>query len=485
MKWEITDPGLLRECAFVDGIWVSRDAASSYAVRNPATGEQLALVPDLGEAEAVEAIEAAHRAFPAWRALAAGVRAALLRKWFDLMIAHQEDLARILTAEQGKPLAEARGEIRYGASFIEWFGEEARRVYGDIVPGHEADKRILVMKQPVGVAGIITPWNFPNAMIARKVGPALAAGCTVVIKPAESTPLSALAMAVLAERAGFPPGVINVLTGQHPAAIGSVLTSHPLVRKISFTGSTRVGKMLMAQSAGTMKRLSLELGGNAPFIVFEDADLDAAVAGAIASKYRNAGQTCVCANRIFVQEGIASQFTEKLAAATARLVVGDGMDEQTSIGPLINQPALQKVERLIADAVDQGATLVCGGARHALGGTFYQPTILTGIHSGMALAKEEIFGPVAPIFVFKTEEEAISMANHTEYGLAAYFYGNDIRRIFRVAEALEYGMVGVNTGMVSTAVAPFGGIKESGFGREGGSYGIDEYLDVKYVCLGI
>ncbi|MFM8450003.1 MAG: NAD-dependent succinate-semialdehyde dehydrogenase [Haliscomenobacter sp.] len=485
MKWEITDPGLLRECAFVDGIWVSRDAASSYAVRNPATGEQLALVPDLGEAEAVEAIEAAHRAFPAWRALAAGVRAALLRKWFDLMIAHQEDLARILTAEQGKPLAEARGEIRYGASFIEWFGEEARRVYGDIVPGHEADKRILVMKQPVGVAGIITPWNFPNAMIARKVGPALAAGCTVVIKPAESTPLSALAMAVLAERAGFPPGVINVLTGQHPAAIGSVLTSHPLVRKISFTGSTRVGKMLMAQSAGTMKRLSLELGGNAPFIVFEDADLDAAVAGAIASKYRNAGQTCVCANRIFVQEGIASQFTEKLAAATARLVVGDGMDEQTSIGPLINQPALQKVERLIADAVDKGATLVCGGARHALGGTFYQPTILTGIHSGMALAKEEIFGPVAPIFVFKTEEEAISMANHTEYGLAAYFYGNDIRRIFRVAEALEYGMVGVNTGMVSTAVAPFGGIKESGFGREGGSYGIDEYLDVKYVCLGI
>lgn len=485
MKWEITDPGLLRECAFVDGIWVSRDAASSYAVRNPATGEQLALVPDLGEAEAVEAIEAAHRAFPAWRALAAGVRAALLRKWFDLMMAHQEDLARILTAEQGKPLAEARGEIRYGASFIEWFGEEARRVYGDIVPGHEADKRILVMKQPVGVAGIITPWNFPNAMIARKVGPALAAGCTVVIKPAESTPLSALAMAVLAERAGFPPGVINVLTGQHPAAIGSVLTSHPLVRKISFTGSTRVGKMLMAQSAGTMKRLSLELGGNAPFIVFEDADLDAAVAGAIASKYRNAGQTCVCANRIFVQEGIAGQFTEKLAAATARLVVGDGMDEQTSIGPLINQPALQKVERLIADAVDKGATLVCGGARHALGGTFYQPTILTGIHSGMALAKEEIFGPVAPIFVFKTEEEAISMANHTEYGLAAYFYGNDIRRIFRVAEALEYGMVGVNTGMVSTAVAPFGGIKESGFGREGGSYGIDEYLDVKYVCLGI
>lgn len=485
MKWEITDPGLLRECAFVDGIWVSRDAASSYAVRNPATGEQLALVPDLGEAEAVEAIEAAHRAFPAWRALAAGVRAALLRKWFDLMMAHQEDLARILTAEQGKPLAEARGEIRYGASFIEWFGEEARRVYGDIVPGHEADKRILVMKQPVGVAGIITPWNFPNAMIARKVGPALAAGCTVVIKPAESTPLSALAMAVLAERAGFPPGVINVLTGQQPAAIGSVLTSHPLVRKISFTGSTRVGKMLMAQSAGTMKRLSLELGGNAPFIVFEDADLDAAVAGAIASKYRNAGQTCVCANRIFVQEGIAGQFTEKLAAATARLVVGDGMDEQTSIGPLINQPALQKVERLIADAVDKGATLVCGGARHALGGTFYQPTILTGIHSGMALAKEEIFGPVAPIFVFKTEEEAISMANHTEYGLAAYFYGNDIRRIFRVAEALEYGMVGVNTGMVSTAVAPFGGIKESGFGREGGSYGIDEYLDVKYVCLGI
>lgn len=481
----LKDTSLLRESTWIDGVWLTRNRESCYAVRNPASGEVLAWVPDLGEQETIQAIEAAHRAFPAWRALSAGARAGLLRKWYELMIEHQEDLARILTAEQGKPIAEARGEIRYGASFIEWFAEEARRVYGDIIPGHEADKRILVFKQPVGVAGIITPWNFPNAMITRKVGPALAAGCTVVIKPAESTPLSALAMAVLAERAGIPAGVINVVTGQNPEIIGSVLTRHPLVRKLSFTGSTRVGKLLMEQSAATMKRLSLELGGNAPFIVFDDADFNAAVAGAIASKYRNGGQTCVCANRFYVHESLKHLFIVKLAAATYHLVVGNGMDEATNVGPIINESAVEKIERLVADAVDKGANLVYGGKRHALGGTFYQPTVLTNLTPDMALAKEEIFGPVAPVFTFKTEEEVIALANNTEYGLAAYFYGKDVQRIFRVAEALEYGMIGVNTGMVSTAVAPFGGIKESGFGREGGKYGMDEYLDIKYVCLGM
>jgi succinate-semialdehyde dehydrogenase/glutarate-semialdehyde dehydrogenase len=485
MKNRLNDPTLFTDCAWIGGEWIAPERGAAYPVHNPATGETLAYVPDMGASAARKAIEAAHRAFPAWRSLSAGARAGLLRRWSDLMLQHQEDLGKILTAEQGKPLAEAQGEIRYGASFIEWFGEEARRVYGDIIPGHEADKRILVMKQALGVAGIITPWNFPNAMIARKVGPALAAGCTVVIKPAEATPLSALAMSVLAERAGIPPGVINVVTGQNPAPIGEELCTHPLVRKISFTGSTRVGKLLMAQCAGTMKRLSLELGGNAPFIVFDDADLDAAVAGAIASKYRNAGQTCVCANRLFVQESVADAFSQKLAEAVARLRVGDGMEEGVSIGPLINEAALIKVERIVADAVAKGARAISGGKRHDLGGTFYEPTILLGAQPGMDLAREEIFGPVAPIFTFRTEKEAIQMANDTEYGLAAYFYGRDVSRVFRVSEALEYGIIGVNTGLISTAVAPFGGVKESGIGREGGKYGIEEYLDTKYVCIGV
>lgn len=485
MKNRLNDSALFTDCARIGGEWVAPERGASYAVRNPATGEILAYVPDMGASATRKAIEAAHRAFPAWRSLAAGARAVLLRRWADLMLQHQEDLGRILTAEQGKPFAEAQGEIRYGASFVEWFGEEARRVYGDIIPGHEADKRILVMKQALGVAGIITPWNFPNAMIARKVGPALAAGCTVVIKPAEATPLSALAMAVLAERAGIPPGVINVVTGQDPAPIGEELCTHPSVRKISFTGSTRVGKLLMAQCAGTMKRLSLELGGNAPFIVFDDADLDAAVAGAIASKYRNAGQTCVCANRLFVQESVAEAFSQKLAEAVSQLQVGDGMEPGVSVGPLINEAALAKVERIVADAVAKGARVIRGGKRHVLGGTFYEPTILLNAQPGMDLAREEIFGPVAPVFTFRSEEEAIRLANDTEYGLAAYFYGRDVSRIFRVSEALEYGIVGVNTGLISTAVAPFGGVKESGVGREGGKYGIEEYLDIKYVCIGV
>lgn len=485
MQSLLNDPTLFSNQALIGGHWINPERGHTYPVKNPVNGEIIAYVPDLGAAATNEAVEVAHHAFQAWRSTSAGYRANLLRKWFDLLLENQEDLARILTVEQGKPLAESRGEIRYGASFIEWFSEEARRVYGDIIPGHEADKRILVLKQPVGVAGIITPWNFPNAMIARKVAPALAAGCTVVIKPAEATPLSAIAMALLAERAGFPPGVINVVTGSNPVPIGEALTTHPLVRKISFTGSTRVGKLLMAQCAGTMKRLSLELGGNAPFIVFDDADIDAAVEGAIASKYRNAGQTCVCANRFLVQHTIADTFAKKLAEATTRLRVGDGMQEGITIGPLINKQALEKVERLVSDAVDKGATLICGGRQPEQGGTFYEPTVMIGANSSMALAKEEIFGPIAPIFPFETEAEAIELANNTEYGLAAYFYGKDICRVFRVAEALEYGMVGVNTGMISNAVAPFGGVKESGFGREGGKYGIEEYLDIKYVCMSI
>ena len=479
----LRDPALLRDKAYINGGWADAATGATFPIVNPATGETLARVPDMGAAETRLAIEAAHRAFPAWQARSASERAGLLRRWYELMVANQEDLGRILTAEQGKPLPEAQGEIRYGASFVEWFAEEARRVYGDIIPGHEANKRILVLRQPVGVCGIITPWNFPNAMIARKVAPALAAGCTVVIKPAEATPLSALAMAELAERAGFPPGVINVVTAAQPAAVGETLTSSPLVRKISFTGSTRVGKLLMAQCASTVKRLSLELGGNAPFIVFDDADLDAAVAGAIASKYRNAGQTCVCANRLYVQEGVAAAFAEKLSAAVQRLPVGNGFDPGVLIGPLINQAALDKVERLMGDAVNKGARVITGGQRHPLGGTFYEPTVLLGASSNMALAHEEIFGPVAPIFTFSTEAEAIRLANDTEYGLAAYFYGRDVNRVFRVAEALEYGIIGVNTGLISTAVAPFGGVKESGFGREGSKYGMEEFLEMKYVCV--
>lgn len=485
MPLAIKEKSLLQQQAWIGGVWTPCDTGNTYTVMNPATGEEIARVPDMGASETARAIGAAHAAFPAWRAKTAGERAALLRRWFELLRAHEEDLALLLTAEQGKPLAEAKGEIRYGASFIEWFAEEARRVYGDIIPGHEADKRILVLRQPVGVAGIITPWNFPNAMIARKVAPALAAGCTVVIKPAEATPLSALAMGVLAEQAGFPPGVINIVTTQHPAPVGEELTSNPLVRKISFTGSTRVGKMLMAQCADTVKRISLELGGNAPFIVFEDADLDSAVQGAIVSKYRNAGQTCVCANRLYVHESIAREFSARLAEATKKLKVGDGMQTGVSIGPLINYAALEKVERLLDDALAQGAELVTGGRRHALGGTFFEPTVLLGARPTMALAREEIFGPVAPVFTFSGEAEAIALANNTQYGLAAYFYGRDVSRIFRVAEALEYGIVGVNTGLISTAVAPFGGMKESGFGREGSKYGMEEFLEMKYLCIGI
>ncbi|MEY4135072.1 MAG: NAD-dependent succinate-semialdehyde dehydrogenase [Saprospiraceae bacterium] len=480
---DLKAPGLWKTRAYIGGEWLSARNGAVFPVTNPATGAVLAEVPDLGVLETQEAISAAHRAFPEWRSKTAGARAVLLRGWFERMIAHQEDLGRILTAEQGKPLAEAIGEIRYGASFVEWFAEEARRSYGDIIPGHEADKRIMVLRQPVGVAGIITPWNFPNAMIARKVAPALAAGCTVVVKPAEATPLSALAMAALAEEAGIPAGVLNIVTASNPTVVGGTLTESPLVRKLSFTGSTRVGKMLMAQCAGTLKRLSLELGGNAPFIVFEDADLDAAVEGAIASKYRNAGQTCVCANRFFVHEKIADTFALRLAAAAKGLNVGDGSAPGTHIGPLINPAARDKVERLLADAEAKGARILCGGKRHALGGTFFEPTVLLGARMDMALAKEEIFGPVAPIFTFSDDEAVVRMANDTEYGLAAYFYSNDVGRIFRVAEAMEYGIIGINTGLVSTAVAPFGGMKASGFGREGSKYGMDEFLEKKYLCL--
>jgi succinate-semialdehyde dehydrogenase/glutarate-semialdehyde dehydrogenase len=480
---DLKAPYLWKEHAFIGGRWCAARNGAVFPVTNPATGEILARVPDLGAAETLDAINAAHSAFPAWKSKTAGERAALLRQWFGLMIAHQEDLGRILTAEQGKPLAEAIGEIRYGASFIEWFAEEARRSYGDIIPGHEADKRIMVLRQPVGVVGIITPWNFPNAMIARKVAPALAAGCTVVIKPAEATPLSALAMAVLAEQAGIPAGVLNIVTAADPALVGGALTESPLVRKISFTGSTRVGKILMAQSAGTLKRLSLELGGNAPFIVFEDADLDAAVEGAIASKYRNAGQTCVCANRFFVHEKVAHAFAHQLAAAARALNVGEGNTPGIHIGPLINTAARDKVERLLSDAVAKGAQTLCGGKRHPLGGTFFEPTVLLGANMEMALAREEIFGPVAPIFTFTSDEAVVQMANDTEYGLAAYFYSNDVGRIFRVAEAMEYGIIGINTGLISTVVAPFGGMKASGFGREGSKYGMDEFLEKKYLCL--
>lgn len=483
MRDILREPKLFSTKAFIDGQWCTSLNGKTFPITNPATGAILGDVPDMGLSEIRLAIAAAHHAFPEWKSRSAGDRAILLRRWYDLLLAHQEDLGRILTAEQGKPLQEAIGEIRYGASFLEWFAEEAKRVYGDTIPGHEADKRILVLRQPIGVAGIITPWNFPNAMIARKVAPALAAGCTVVVKPAEATPFSALAMAVLAQEAGIPPGVLNIVTASDPAPIGEVLTTSPLVRKISFTGSTRVGKILMAQCAGTVKRLSLELGGNAPFIVFEDADIEAAVQGAIASKYRNAGQTCVCANRFLVQEKIAAEFAQKLTEATLALKVGEGNAPEANIGPLINAAALEKVQRLLNDAVAKGAQIRCGGKPHPLGGTFFEPTVVLNAKSNMALAQEEIFGPIAPIFTFSSENEAIQMANDTPYGLAAYFYTQDISRAFRVAEGLEYGIVGLNTGLVSTAVAPFGGMKESGFGREGSRFGMDEFLEKKYLCL--
>ncbi len=474
---------LLRQRCYVRGAWIDASDGRTITVRNPASGAVIGTVPRMGMEGARAAIQAAQDALPAWRARTAKERAVILRRWFDLMMANQEDLATLMTAEQGKPMTESRGEIAYSASFIEWFSEEAKRVYGDTIPGHQADKRILVLKEPIGVVAAITPWNFPSAMITRKAGPALAAGCTVVLKPASATPFSALALAELGERAGLPPGVFNVVTGDS-AAIGQELTTNPIVRKVTFTGSTAVGKQLMAQCAGTVKKVSLELGGNAPFIVFDDADLDAAVQGVIASKYRNSGQTCVCTNRILVQAGVHDAFARKLGDAVAQLKVGDGLRAETQQGPLIDEGAVKKVEEHIADALSRGARLVTGGARHALGGTFFQPTVLTGATREMLVSREETFGPLAPLYRFETEAEAIELANDTEFGLASYFYTRDLARAWRVSERLEYGMVGLNTGLISTEVAPFGGVKESGVGREGSKYGIEDYLVVKYVCIG-
>jgi succinate-semialdehyde dehydrogenase/glutarate-semialdehyde dehydrogenase len=480
----LQDPRLFRQACFVDGAWLESGARGSIAVDNPATGETIGTVPRMGREDARRAIDAASRAFPGWRSKTAKERAAVLRRWFDLMLANQDDLARLMTIEQGKPLTESRGEVAYAAAFLEWFGEEAKRVYGDTIPGHQPDKRIIVTKEPIGVVACITPWNFPLAMITRKAGPAIAAGCTVVLKPASQTPFSALALAELASRAGVPPGVFNVVTG--PAAeIGGELTSNPIVRKLSFTGSTETGKLLMAQCAATVKKVSLELGGNAPFIVFDDADLDAAVEGAIQSKYRNTGQTCVCANRLLVQDSVYDAFAARLADAVAKLRPAPGLEAGATQGPLIDDKAVEKVESHIADAMAKGATVLAGGRRHALGGRFFEPTILTHVTPDMAIAREETFGPVAPLFAFHTEAEAIRLANDTEFGLAAYFYGRDVGRIWRVAEALEYGIVGINTGLISTEVAPFGGMKESGIGREGAKYGIDEYVEIKYMCLAV
>ncbi|HSJ48782.1 MAG TPA: NAD-dependent succinate-semialdehyde dehydrogenase [Gammaproteobacteria bacterium] len=481
---ELQDRDLLRQQAYINGGWVDADSGARHPVHNPANGERIAHVPDCGAAETARAIEAAHAALPAWRALTAKERARLLRRWYDLIMEHQEDLAHILTLEMGKPLTEARGEIAYGAAYIDWFAEEGKRVYGEIIPEPVAGRRILATREPVGVAATITPWNFPNAMITRKVGPALAAGCTVVSKPAEASPLSALALAELADRAGIPGGVFNVVTTAQAATVGDELCASPLVRKLSFTGSTKVGKLLMKQCAATLKRLSLELGGNAPFIVFDDADLDAAVQGAMASKYRNAGQTCVCANRLLVQDGIYDAFVERLGRAVAELQVGSGLDEGVQQGPLINDAAVEKVEHHIQDALDKGARLVTGGKRHEKGGNFFQPTVLADVTPAMVCAREETFGPLAPVFRFHTEEEAIRMANDTEFGLASYFYARDIGRVWRVADALEYGIVGINEGIISTEVAPFGGMKESGYGREGSRHGIEEYLEIKYRCMG-
>jgi succinate-semialdehyde dehydrogenase / glutarate-semialdehyde dehydrogenase len=480
---QLKDPSLLRQQAYLNGQWCNADDGSSFAVTNPATGEIIGTVPNMGAAETKRAIAAANDAWKSWRAKTGKERSAILRKWNDLMLANVDDLATIMTVEQGKPLAESRGEIAYAASFIEWFAEEAKRVAGDTLASPWADRRIVVIKEPIGVCAAITPWNFPAAMITRKAGPALAAGCTMVVKPAEQTPFSALALCELAERAGVPKGVYSCVTGD-AKAVGGELTGNPTVRKLSFTGSTEIGKLLMAQCAGTVKKLSLELGGNAPFIVFDDADLDAAVKGAIASKYRNAGQTCVCANRILVQDAVHNDFAARLANAVKTLKVGAGAEEGSVIGPLIDPAGLAKVEDHVADAVGKGARIVLGGKRHQRGGTFFEPTVLANVTTQMKIAREETFGPVAPLFRFSREEDAIAMANDTEYGLAAYFYGADVKRIWRVAEALEFGIVGINEGIISTEVAPFGGVKESGFGREGSKYGIDEYLSIKYLCLG-
>jgi succinate-semialdehyde dehydrogenase/glutarate-semialdehyde dehydrogenase len=479
----LTDSALFRQENYINGKWVAARSGDTIDVDNPATGDIIGTVPRAGAAETREAIDAAAAALPSWRAKTAKERSVVIRRWFELMIQHQEDLARLMTTEQGKPIVESRGEVVYAASFLEWFAEEAKRVYGDTIPGHQPDKRIIVLKQPVGVVACITPWNFPLAMITRKAGPALACGCTVVLKPASQTPFSALALAELAERAGVPPGVLNIVTVS-ASAIGGELTSNPTVRKLSFTGSTEVGRTLMEQCASTIKKISLELGGNAPFIVFDDADLDEAVSGAMASKYRNTGQTCVTVNRIYVQDGVYDAFATKLAERVKTLNPANGLEPMATQGPLIDDKAVAKVEEHIADALAKGAAIATGGRRHALGGRFFEPTVLTGVTPEMAISREETFGPVAPLFRFATEQEAIALANDTEFGLAAYFYGREIGRIWRVAEALESGMIGINTGIISTEVAPFGGIKQSGLGREGSKYGMDEFVEIKYLCIG-
>ncbi len=483
MPLDLKDPRLFREACYIDGRWAGAGSNETIDVLNPATNEVIGTVPKMGAEETRQAIEAANAAWPAWRARTAKERAAILRRWHDLMLENQEDLARMMTAEQGKPLKESMGEILYAASFIEWFAEEGKRVYGDTIPQHAPGKRIVVTKEPVGVCAAITPWNFPAAMITRKAGPALAAGCTMVVKPATATPYSALALAELGERAGLPAGTFSVVTGAS-GAIGGEMTSNPVVRKLTFTGSTEIGKLLLEQCAGTVKKTSMELGGNAPFIVFDDADLDEAIAGAMASKFRNTGQTCVCANRLLVQDGVYEAFSRKLSEEVAKMRIGDGLSGETDQGPLIDMAAVEKVEEHIQDAVARGASVAVGGSRHELGGTFFQPTVLTEVDTGMKITREETFGPVAPLYRFETEEQALAMANDTEFGLAAYFYSRDVGRIWRVMEGLEYGIVGVNEGIISTEVAPFGGMKESGVGREGSKYGIEDFLEIKYVLIG-
>lgn len=480
---QLKDKSLFRQQCYIDGAWVDADSGETINVNNPATGDILGAVPKMGADETRRAIEAANAAWPAWRAKTAKQRGDIIRRWYELMLENQDDLGMLMTSEQGKPLPEAKGEIAYAASFLEWFAEEGRRAYGDVIPPHMADRRVVVIKEPIGVCAAITPWNFPAAMITRKAGPALAAGCPMVVKPATATPYSALALAELAERAGVPKGVFSVVTGS-AGAIGGEMTSNPIVRKLTFTGSTEIGKLLMQQCAGTVKKVSMELGGNAPFIVFDDADLDAAVQGAMDSKYRNAGQTCVCANRLLVQDGVYDAFAAKLAEAVSGLKVGSGIDAGINQGPLIDMSAVEKVEEHIADALSKGARVMVGGSRHELGQSFFQPTILADVDTSMKVTKEETFGPLAPLFRFKTEEEAIQMANDTEFGLAAYFFSRDMGRVWRVSEGLEYGIVGANVGIISTEVAPFGGVKESGIGREGSHYGLDEFMEVKYICMG-
>ncbi len=479
----LNDPSLVRTAAYIDGEWVGADSGKTVSVTNPSSGEEIATIPDMGAEETRRAIDAAEIAQKGWAAKTARDRSVVLKKWYELIMENQDDLGAILTAEMGKPLAEAKGEIAYGASFIEWFAEEGKRIYGDVIPGHQEDKRIIVLKQPVGVVGAITPWNFPNAMITRKAGPALAVGCSIVLKPATMTPLSALALAELAERAGLPKGLLNVVTGKSSSAIGGELTSNEKVRKITFTGSTEVGRILMKQSSETIKKMSLELGGNAPFIVFDDADIDAAVEGAMICKYRNAGQTCVCANRLYVQSGVYDEFAEKLAQKVSEMKIGDGFAEGVQLGPIIEMAGVEKVEEHIEDATSKGAKVVVGGSRHELGGTFFQPTVMTGVTKDMKVATEETFGPVAPLFKFDDVDDVVAQANDTIFGLAAYFYAKDMSRVWRVAEALEYGIVGINTGIISTEVAPFGGVKQSGLGREGSHYGADDFLEMKYLCM--